>query len=253
MDCNHVQTLLHGYIDGELDLVNALEVEEHLKGCQACSQKYRELMALQTAVAGNSARLYHPAPPALGRQIMSSIRKKNPAPKIRLRWQWWQAAAVFAVLILLLITGITAGWFAPRQNNQLAQAVQEAHIRSLEANHLTDIASTDQHTVKPWFDGKLDFSPPVVDLAAQGFPLVGGRLDYLDGRQVAALLYLRNKHVINLFIWPTTAKADGLQASTNNGYNLLQWNQSGMTYWAVSDLNMAELRTFITLVQKNFQ
>ena len=252
MDCNHVQMLLHGYIDGELDLVNALEVEEHLKGCQDCSRKYRELLELQSATAGNSAMLYHLAPRGLDRQVMASIRKANPAPKTWFQQRRWQAA-ILAVVLILLVAGITAGWFAPRQNNQLAQEVQSAHVRSLEANHLTDVTSTDQHTVKPWFDGKLDFSPPVVDLSAEGFPLVGGRLDYLDGHQVAALVFLRNKHVINLFIWPTTAKADGLYATTDNGYNLFQWNQSAMTYWAVSDLNTIELKSFIGLVQKNFQ
>jgi anti-sigma factor RsiW len=253
MDSIHVHILLQGYIDGELDLVKALEVEEHLKTCQSCTRKFQELLEVQTAVVGNSAMLYHPAPPALGKHVMSTIRKANQPSKPWLSFQWWQVAAVLGVVIILLFTGITAGWFAPGQNNQLALDVQAAHVRSMQANHLMDIISTDQHTVKPWFDGKLDFSPPVVDLSTQGYPLIGGRLDYLDGRQVAALVYMRNKHIINLFIWPTTAKPDGLHSSTDNGYRLVHWNQSEMTYWAVSDLNMAELNTFITLVQKNFQ
>ena len=121
------------------------------------------------------------------------------------------------------------------------------------ANHLTDVTSTDQHTVKPWFDGKLDFSPPVEDLAAQGFPLVGGRLDYLEGHPVAALVYRHNKHDINLFIWPSTNQVQGLQVSAINGYNLYQWNQSGMEYWAASDLNAGELRTFVELLQQSIQ
>ncbi len=119
------------------------------------------------------------------------------------------------------------------------------------ANHLMDVVSTDQHTVKPWFNGKLDFSPPVADLTAQGFPLIGGRLDYLDGRAVAALVYQRNKHYINLFIWPSTDKQEGLQISTYNGYHLLHWSQSGMTFWAVSDVETAELRTFVQSFQNS--
>jgi anti-sigma factor RsiW len=139
------------------------------------------------------------------------------------------------------------------QEARLAAEVQSAHVRSLMANHLTDITSTDQHTVKPWFNGKLDFSPPVEDLSPQGFPLIGGRLDYLDGHPVAALVYQRNKHDINLFIWPSTTGDEGLGFSTYNGYNVYHWTQSGMAYWAVSDLNPDELKGFVELVQKNFR
>jgi anti-sigma factor RsiW len=162
-------------------------------------------------------------------------------------------------LAAVLLIAITTGWVlisnlsVSSVNEPLAQAVLSSHIRSLMVNHLVDVTSTDQHTVKPWFDGKLDYSPPVVDLAQQGFPLVGGRLDYLDDRPVAALVYKRRSHLINLFIWPSTstfASEDKMTAVTRQGYHLVTWTKSGMIYWAVSDLEESELQEFVHLVQR---
>jgi anti-sigma factor RsiW len=254
MDCERVRILLDGYIDDELDLVNALDVEAHLKDCPACSQQYAELKGIRSAIYGNREALYYPAPPDLQKRIKSSLQGSQRASPALPHWQWgWLAAAVVAVAVLVAGVGLARGWFVQRGSDQLALEVQSAHVRSLMANHLTDVTSTDQHTVKPWFDGKLDFSPPVVDLAGQGFPLVGGRLDYLKGHPVAALVYRYNKHDINVFIWPSTNSAQGLQASTINGYNLFQWHQSGMDFWAASDLNASELHGFVGLLQKSIQ
>jgi anti-sigma factor RsiW len=119
------------------------------------------------------------------------------------------------------------------------------------ANHLVDVPSSNKHTVKPWFDGKLDFSPPVVNLTSQGFPLVGGRLDYLDNKEVAAIVYKRREHVINLFVWPTTQNAGGETVTMLQGYHVIHWTKAGMTYWAVSDLDEDELQTFVRLVQNS--
>jgi len=247
----HVQRLLHGYIDGELDIVKALEIEEHLQSCAECSQQYKELMVLKSVVSRTT--LFNPAPKGLEKRIKSSVRKANQASQPWLSLQLrWIAIAVFLVGFIILGVMIGSRAFNQSQEFTLAREVQSAHVRSLMASHLTDITSTDQHTVKPWFNGKLDFSPPVVDLATQGFPLIGGRLDYIENYPVAALVYQRNKHDINLFIWPSGNTEEGLRYSTYNGYNVYHWTQSGMTYWAVSDLNPDELKSFVELVQKNF-
>lgn len=254
MDCERVRILLDGYIDDELDLVNALEVEAHLDDCPDCSQKYAALKQIRSAISENRDGLYYATPRGLQKRIKSSLRGSQRVAPALPRWQWgWLAGAVLAVAVLIFGIGQARGWFVPSGSGQLAEEVQSAHVRSLMANHLTDVTSTDQHTVKPWFDGKLDFSPPVVDLAAQGFPLIGGRLDYLDGHPVAALVYRYNRHDINLFIWPSTGPDEGVQASTINGYNLFQWRQTGMAYWAASDLNASELHIFVGLIQKSVQ
>lgn len=249
MDCDRVQTLLNAFVDGELDLVTSLDVEEHLKDCANCAREQQWLEALHSAASQRA--LYHPAPDHLEKRIQAALKRASPpAPRPAVfSWRWLAPAAL--VIVALFVIGLFAsGWRLNSQKTLLAQDVQAAHVRSLMANHLTDVTSTDQHTVKPWFDGKLDFSPPVVDLASQGFPLVGGRLDYLDGRPVAALVYRRSKHEINLFIWPTTEKNGPVQASTDNGYNISHWNQAGMTFWAVSDLNPTELQMFVEIFQK---
>jgi anti-sigma factor RsiW len=148
-------------------------------------------------------------------------------------------AVCLALLLLVTRTG-------PSPEQQLAQEVVSSHVRSLMASHVTDVASSDQHTVKPWFNGRLDFSPPVKNLAAQEFPLIGGRLDYLGGRSVAALVFQRHKHIINLIVWPakmTDSKATPVGPS--QGYNLIHWSEAGMAFWAVSDLNEKELMEFV--------
>ncbi len=250
MNCSQVRQLMPGYIDGEIDLVNSLEIEEHLRGCPACSQLYNEMKTMRSAVRG--ASLYTPAPPDLQKRIRQSIRKTN---KISTTWpvlqSRWALATAIIVILAFVALGIQNNLFGLNRGNALVQEVEAAHVRSLMANHLTDVASSDQHTVKPWFAGKLDFSPPVVDLAGQGYPLDGGRLDYLDGHPVAALVYRKDKHLINLFIWPASGGDTAVHTTTSNGYHVYNWVRSGMNFWAVSDLNSAEMQTFVQLLRQN--
>ena len=249
MNCRDVQQLIHAYLDGELDLVKSLEIERHLQDCQTCLRAYDNQRALRIAMHADA--LYYRAPASLRKHVQSTVRHANPvAPTPRVRgWRWFGAAA--SLLVVVLITwGVTRGLSTPSADDLLAQEVIASHVRSLMPNHLADVASSDQHTVKPWFDGKLDFAPAVTDFAGQGFPLVGGRLDYLDNRPVAALIYKRQQHVINVFIWPSPgAGATSATTVTRQGYHIVHWVQSDMTYWAVSDLNDSELLDFVRLLQ----
>jgi anti-sigma factor RsiW len=246
--CQEVRDLINAYADGELDLVRSLEIEQHLQGCSGCSQIYRNLQTLKGSLAGSA--LYYRSPAGLQESIQAAVRKSSGTVQF-LRPPLWTWAAVAAALVLVVLGawGIAQLLSTSSQSNPLEQEVLASHVRSLMAGHLTDVASTDKHTVKPWFDGKLDFSPSVVDLSEQGFPLIGGRLDYLDGRPVAALVYQRNKHSINLFEWPSSGQS-GTGTSTLQGYNIIQWTKGGMTYWAVSDVTPGDLQAFVQLVQQ---
>jgi anti-sigma factor (TIGR02949 family) len=233
MRCQEARDLLHGYLDGELDLPGAMEIERHFEDCPECSRAYQNQRILRSAIRSNAP--YFKAPASLRR----SLAPKRPIP-------WMRPMAVAAAIALM----IAATWVALRMRSGrelIAQDVVSGHVRSLMANHLTDVPSSDRHTVKPWFLGKLDFSPEVKDLAAQGFPLVGGRLDYVDGRPAGALVYQRGKHVINLFVWKSADRSEGHE--TLQGYNVVHWNRGGMAYWGVSDLNAGELAQFARLAR----
>jgi anti-sigma factor RsiW len=244
---------MDGYLDGELGLVMTLEIEGHLKECSSCSQVYKSHQALRTAIRTGAP--YFKAPAAMQKRIQSAVRKASKVERVpralpwMSTWSWAGAAAALALVVLLFWRMAPMGSRTSAEDS-VTQEVIASHIRSLMASHLTDVPSSDHHTVKPWFNGKLDFSPPVPDFANEGFGLVGGRLDYLDGRSVAALIYQRQKHFINLFVWPATGRVSvGEKAITRQGYNLLHWKQSGMNYWVVSDLNRGELEQFARLVQ----
>ena len=251
MNCHDVQNLIDGYIDGELDLIRNLEIEQHLQECSTCAQIYKNRQTLRAAI--QTGALYQNAPASLQKRLQSSLRQQyQPRPLLRLTPLRLLSAAAALLVAVIIAWSLISSLSAPSVNESLVQSVLSSHIRSLMVNHLVDVASTDQHTVKPWFDGKLDYSPPVIDLAQQGFPLVGGRLDYLNNRPVAALVYKRGKHYINLFIWPANS-APASQANTTTltrqGYHLITWTRSGMTYWAVSDLEEDQLQQFVQLIQ----
>jgi anti-sigma factor RsiW len=250
LNCRETQTLIHGHADGELDLMTSLEVEQHLQECPSCAQAHAGVQAVRAAIKESS--LYFQTPPGLARRVRSSVLEASRAgrtPRVRPR----RLLAVAASLALI----VAAGWWLvrvlPARSDEafLTRELVASHVRSqMLPSHRFDVASSDPHTVKPWFEGKLDFAPPVKDLADQGFPLVGGRLDYLHNRPVAALLYQRRKHSINLFIWPSSP-GDGAAPTkaTQQGFHMTRWTSSGMTFWAVSDLNEGELQEFVRLVR----
>lgn len=253
MSCQRAQELIHGYVDGELDLVRTLEVEEHIQACQTCETAYLSHTALRSSLKADS--LYYGAPESLKKRVRSSLRKeaKVELSQPTFRWRWIAMAASLAFVLLM---GIVV-WRLPRSvgpsaDDLLAQEVVSDHVRSLQMpGHLTDVLSSDQHTVKPWFDGKVDFAPPVKDFASQDFRLYGGRLEYLNNRTVVTLIYQRRLHYINLYIWQAEKASTAAEVSTRRqGYNLIHWTNSGMNYWAISDLNEVELHDFARLVQQ---
>ncbi|HEY2385557.1 MAG TPA: anti-sigma factor [Candidatus Binatia bacterium] len=253
MEC-HGRDLLQAYLDDELDVARTIEMERHVAGCVACADAVAGHRALRDVLSAPELRFT--PPPALAARVRTALDTaadagaRRPAPRAAVRpWRWAFSGAAVAFASLLLVSRALLPGGGGREG--LADQLVASHVRSLMASHLTDVVSSDRHTVRPWFDGKLDFSPPVKDLAASGFPLIGGRLDYLAGRPVAALVYTRQKHVINVFVWPAAAgePAPATRAE-ENGYNLVGWRGDGMAYWAVSDLNAEELGAFAKLVQQ---
>jgi anti-sigma factor RsiW len=250
--CENNERLLHAYFDGELDLVRSVEFEEHSKTCLDCSRELRDQKAMRQSL--QSADLYERAPESLRTRIRIMIPSDLQAAGIRV-WRRpiieWLAVAAAIFLAIFFGTKLLLNNGGQQEAMLLGQEIAASHIRSLQPGHLFDVQSTDQHTVKPWFDGKLDFAPPVIDLASQGFPLVGGRLDYLDHRDVAALVYQRQKHLINVFIWPVETRPTKLpDIQTIQGYNLVFWRHDGMDFCAASDLNADELRQLAQLLER---
>ena len=271
MNCEEAIKLMDGYLDGELDPITSQGIEQHLHECQKCDQAYKTQRSLIAAI-GN-ATPYYKAPAGLRERIQSSLReeitedpvrngvpgaqvlfhKRHQEPRsIRSAVPWnWLGLAAAILFAATIVFNLLPRLQQPGADQFLATQLIASHARSLLANHLTDVASSDQHTVKPWLDAKLDFAPAVVDLSQKGFPLIGGRLDYLDNRPVAALVYKRRQHFLNLFVWPVGADAAGsTKAMTRQGYQLLHWVDSDLNYWAVSDINEKELQEFKQLFEE---
>ncbi len=249
MNCQEAKALIEPYADGELDAANMVSVERHIKDCPACAAALANLKGLKKELKQDA--LSFKAPDELRRRIKAELPLPDTsAPRlVNLNWSWnWLTTVMSgaAAICLVLLVGVLST--RSSSEHALSEEVVSGHVRSLMADHVMDVASTDQHTVKPWFNGKLDFSPPVKDLAAKDFPLVGGRLDYIGGRSVAALVFHRNKHTINLFIWPAKeADSKPVVISAAQGYHLIRWSDVGMVFWAVSDLNEKELMEFADL------
>ena len=240
MTCVDVVRHIDPYIDRELDPAADAAVGEHLSTCAACRRKVSEREALGRLVRSTP---YFTAPDSVRAQVAARRARTWPVARIAT----WAAAAV---LVLAVGVGVGRLRHGPSGGDVLVQAVVDGHVRSLMAEHLFDVQSTDQHTVKPWFLGRLDFSPPVTDLASIGFPLIGGRLDYIAGRPVAALVYRRQKHTINVFVAPVSGEANADPASQSvHGFHVRHWVRGEMSFYAVSDLNDAELNEFARALQ----
>ncbi len=258
MNCAEVHDRLHAYADDELDVVRSAEMDEHAKTCAACAAEIKHLRSLRVTLQ-NSGLAYR-APDALRKKVQQLAREASdrepgrddrrvrPAKSVEANLQWlWKWLAMGATVTAVLAIVLRPAGISPRE--QLLNEAVASHVRSLMADHLTDVASSDQHTVKPWFDGKLDFAPNVKDFAEQGFPLVGGRLDYLDGHAVAALVYRHDKHLINVFIWPATNASSSAEA-TYRGYNVVTCDLGGFHYCLVSDMEKSGLNEFASLIGK---
>ena len=240
MTCDEAEVLLHALLDGELDAGHAREVEAHVAGCARCAAQLRTFRDMKQAMA--AADLRYAAPAALRQRLDAALPAPRFAPSRRAMLKGFalgtalSAAAAASFVFVMVRTD---------EDQRILGDIVSAHLRSLQAEHLTDVLSSDQHTVKPWFNGRLDVAPPVVDLTAQGFTLLGGRLDYIDGKTVAAIVYRRRVHVINLFVAMGTSLDHGdLRNDKVQGFNIRRWMQQGMSLAAIRDINVEELQEF---------
>ncbi len=248
MTCDDLRFLLHAYLDGELDPANSLAVEGHVHDCPACAAALERFEGLRPALRDES--LYHRPPAGLADRVHAKLPRSERTSRFRITPR---RAAVAAAVVLAGVAGWAAGRLtpAPPAEDARVREVVAAHVRATMPGHLLDVESSDRHTVKPWFAGRIDFAPPVKDLADHGFPLAGGRLDYLDDRPVAALIYHCRKHDLNLFVWPGEGEADRPpRVLARNGYHLANWVRGGLVFWAVSDVQESDLREFVRLQQE---
>ncbi|MBV1698851.1 MAG: anti-sigma factor [Hyphomicrobiales bacterium] len=256
MNCSEADVLINALVDGELDAGHARDVEAHVASCRDCTGKLASLQAMRSAMAG--AGLMEKAPAALRERIertlpaISIASARMPAVNARPAGPWRINRRVFAggfaagtALSAAVAATLLVAVVRDDRDQKIASEVVSAHLRSLQPGHLTDVETSDRHTVKPWFNGKLDVAPPVIDLTAEGFTLIGGRLDTINGETVAALVYRRRHHVINLFVARRPGgKRAGAGSEIWHGFNVRRWTEDGLDFWAVSDINAGELDEF---------
>ncbi len=256
MNHEQAENLLPAYIDKELSLSEAADFELHLNSCAECQNTYKEQTNMINLVKNNAA--YFEATPQFAKHVEAGLPRELPLMNTKNSWnfEWlniWFSNDVSkgAVMTSLAILVLSSSLFlaTPSAQQKLTEELTASHVRSLQADHLSDVISTDKHTVKPWFNGKLDFAPPTVDLAKTGFPIEGGRLDYINSKSVAVIVYRHYKHPINLYVWPSAGSNSIVQTSIHNGYNLAHWAENGMSYWAVSDLETEKLVSFTKAIQ----
>ena len=253
MNCAECEVLLHALLDGELDAGHARDVEAHVAQCSGCAEKLTAFRAMRGVMA--TANLKEAAPASLRSRIEAAL--PSPAPRVTgsqkiarpSRRMFFGGFAAGAALSAAAAASLFLAVVRNDQEQTIADEVVSAHIRSLQAGHLMDVETSDQHTVKPWFDGKVDVAPPVLDLTAEGFTLLGGRLDYIGGAPVASVVYRRRKHIINLFVARRLGREHAfVTANTVQGYNVRHWSDQGLDFWAVSDLDGEELGEFVQKV-----
>lgn len=238
MTCREAEPLLNAYLDGELDLAASLDIEQHMSGCEACQVNYTKLELLREEIV--SADLSYRPGSALEEKVKKLNRPARPFWRVNL----WRGAPLLAVLSAAALFFFTVPSLRKAGGTSESRALLDSHLRSLLPDHLVDIASSGRHTVKPWFQGKTSFSPPVPDLAEKGFSLIGGRLEVIHGLPAAALVYQRGEHVINLYVSQSSGSQARMSEEEMDGYHLLQWTDKGLSYSVISDLNIAELHLF---------
>jgi anti-sigma factor RsiW len=256
MRCADCRDAINAYVDHELLADEQRDVRDHLASCAECQREYDVVVATTRTLKEGLVR--HRAPDVLKARIRSALARPDAAeisdaaePRPRLRLPWAHLAAA-AALIAVASSALTFAAVRQQAHAPTAAAgILSSHIRSLMPGHLVDIASTDQHNVKPWFNGRLDVSPAVPRLDSLGFPLLGGRVDYVENRPVAVVVYGRRQHIINVFSWPGENRgALAPIASTEHGYPLVHWSREGLELWAVSDLNLPELQQFVSAFER---
>jgi anti-sigma factor RsiW len=248
MTCAESEILLHALLDSELDAGHTRELEAHLESCSRCAAQFRSYRELRQAMS--AAPLRYTAPIGLRRRIEAALPaapvRVPVTPRAASRWSMLKGFAMGTALSTAIAASLVIGVIRTDQDQRVLGDVVSAHVRSLQGDHLTDVQTSDQHTVKPWFNGKLELSPPVVDLTAQGFTLIGGRLDYVDGKDVASIVYRRRNHVINLFVTQASgSEQHGTKLDTMQGFNIRRWRAQGLQFFAVSDINAEELQEFV--------
>jgi anti-sigma factor RsiW len=250
MTCEQARALLSAHLDRELDLAKSLEMEEHLRECQRCAAASERHEVLRSALG--AASLAFAPPPRLEQRVRKALHR-DAGPSTRMFHAWrWAAVPLAATMAAVLSWTVATHDVGTSAADHLTAELVSGHVRSLMADHLVDVATSDQHTVRPWFNGKVDFAPPVTDFTANGFPLVGGRVDYIAGRPVAVVVYKRRQHVVNVFIWPSgNDVGQEPRSPAPQGYHLLRWTRSGLTFWAVSDVSAGDLERLAQLFQES--
>jgi anti-sigma factor RsiW len=251
MTPERARMLLHAHIDGEIDATSTLELKSEIEASPALRQEMERLSALHHVMQTRATRFN--APSRLSKSVHTALSRAQADSMPLGVPSWWRTLAIgsSAAAVALLLWALGSTFLDREPRRAVIEEVVSAHVRSLMADHLTDLASTDRHSVKPWLSNRLDFAAPVNEFTSEGFALVGGRLDYIAGKPAAAIVYRYRQHIINLFVWVSPVSTDSsIRLATHRGYNSANFESAGMSYWAVSDLNQDDLGQFAKLLQR---